>query len=140
MSTTKKKSPKHAMAVQVVSEDGSVHVVGIGNLRVVIVQDGIHWFAQGLEIDFAEQGDSLENVKQNFETGLRLTIEQHCKINGHIRKLLKVAPSEVWKDVLQDPSADRKFYSQVSVHRVKELPFEGIQYLIAKGASAGAHG
>ena len=34
-----------------VSSDGSHHIVGIGDLRVVIVPDGDFWLAQGLEID-----------------------------------------------------------------------------------------
>jgi hypothetical protein len=122
---------KKAMALHLT--DGSIHVVGIGNLRVVIVKDDKHWFAQGLEIDFAEQGESVPDVKKNFEDGLRTTIDQHLKINGTIKNLLKPAPPEVWADILGDPSADKKFYSQISVH-VEKLPFEGIEYLIAKDA------
>jgi hypothetical protein len=141
MSTAKKKTSKPAMAFTASGpvKGGTVHLVGIGNLRVVIVQDDKHWFAQGLEIDYAEQGDSVEDVKKNFENGLRATIEQHLKINGTIKKLLRVAPPEVWADVLGDPSADRNFYSQISVHKIIEkLPFEGIQYLIAKDAKDAA--
>src|SRR5947208_951861 len=112
--TTKKKAHKQAMAFTASGPMGSgtVHLVGIGNLRVVIVKDEKHFFAQGLEIDYAEQGNSVEDVKKNFEDGLRATIDQHLKINGTIKKLLRVAPPEVWEDILQDPSADRKFYSQ----------------------------
>lgn len=137
MSTEKKKTQKQTMAFTASGpvKGGTVHLVGIGNLRVVIVKDDKHFFAQGLEIDYAEQGDSVEDVKKNFENGLRATIDQHLKINGTIKKLLRVAPPEVWADVLGDPSADRNFYSQVSVHKmIEKLPFEGIQYLIAKDA------
>ncbi len=114
---------------------GDMHLVGIGNLRVVIVPDGNFWFAQGLEIDYAEQGDSVEDVKTKFENGLHATIDQHLKIHGSIKKLLRVAPTEVWTEVLEDPSAYKNFYTQVSVHN---LPFAGIQYLVAEQAAVAA--
>ena len=42
-------------------------VVGILNLRVVIVKDEAFWFAQGLEIDYTGQGESVDDVKAKFE-------------------------------------------------------------------------
>jgi len=46
-----KGSSPHTMAVH--GTNGQTHIVGIGNLRVIICQEGDAWFAQGLEIDYA---------------------------------------------------------------------------------------
>jgi len=45
-----------------------------GSLRVLIVPDGTAWFAHGLEVDYAVQGDSIEQAIEYFEEGLRETI------------------------------------------------------------------
>ena len=116
-----KKKPKSAvrakkpLAFHGKTNDGKNHVVGIGNLRAVIVQDNAHWFAQGLEIDYAAEGSSLDDVKKQFEDGLLATVEQHLKTYGGIEHLLCVAPSEAWAPLLKDPEAYRGFlHSAVS--------------------------
>ncbi len=140
MAKTKKKTASKAhkattTAFHGVSSDGSHHIVGIGDLRVVIIPDGDFWFAQGLEIDYAVQGSSEEDVKKNFEYGLEATVEAHLRIHGTIEGLLKVAPPEVWKEFLGDPSGKKKVYSQITSHVLQEkLPFDGINYLIAEAA------
>ena len=117
------------MAVHV--KDGDKHVVGIGNLRVVIVPDGKYWFAQGLEIDYAVQGSSEPDVKKNFEDGLEATIEEHLKIHGNINKLVVAAPPDVWKEFLSEPAAKKKLYSQVTSHDLTEkIPYAAIQYIV----------
>ena len=47
----------------------SQHLVTIGALRVLITEevDGL-WSAQGIEIDFAACGVSLEDVQRRFES------------------------------------------------------------------------
>ena len=76
---------------------GEDHAVGIGDLRVTIVQeDEGCWFAQGLEVDFAEQGDSLADVRERFEASLADTIREHIEVRGNIRALLRLAPEDVW--------------------------------------------
>jgi len=111
------------------SED-STHIVGIGNLRVVILQDGNVWFAQGLEIDYAAQAESLAKVKKAFEDGLSKTVHENLRAYGSIEHLLKPAPTEIWKEVL---SAGTQFkrYSQITMHRnlQQNLPFKAIDYL-----------
>jgi hypothetical protein len=131
------KKPKPTTAFQAVSKDGSHHIVGIGDLRVVIVPDGDNlWFAQGLEIDYAAQGTSEADVKKKFEYGLEATVNQHIRINGTIEGLLRVAPPEVWKEFLGDPAGKKKIYSQITSHVLQEqLPFEGIKYLVAAKAA-----
>ena len=86
-------------AVAVHAKVGSTHAVAIGNLRVMIVRDDDKsWFARGLEIDFAEQGTSLEDVQDRFEKSLTETIQEHLNVRGNIRELLRFAPSEVLQE------------------------------------------
>lgn len=124
-----------AVAVHAADSDGVHHVVGIGNIRVVIVPDGKFYFAQGLEIDYAAQGATVEEVKSNFEVGLTETIEQHLRIYGNIKKILTVAPVDVWHDVLFSGKPAVYKYSQFTGHEIHEaLPYEGIMYLVAAAA------
>lgn len=124
-----------------VSHEGN-HLVGIGNLRVVIVQDESSWFAQGLEIDYAAQGESLDQVKKSFEDGLCWTIHEHLRVYGNIEQFLKPAPPEVWKEMLYDQLANVNHYSQFSWHQdlsenaVTNLPFARIEYLQREAQAA----
>ena len=130
------KKPKKVLAPQAMAlhgASGSTHFVGIGNLRVMITRDHGSWFAQGLEIDYAAQGSSLEDVKKRFEEGLAATIEEHLKIYASIDKLLRPAPKEVWVE-LANAAAEMKRYSQVSVHTLRSLPFERIEYFEPRAA------
>lgn len=120
MAKKKKTKPTHAMALH--ASIGDKHVVGIGNLRVVIVPDEEFWFAQGLEIDYAVQGNSEDDVKKKFEDGLEATIGQHLKIYGNIEKLLQTAPPSVWKEFVGDTGGKRKFYSQLTAHDLGDDP------------------
>ena len=111
------------------------HVVGIGNLRVFLVQEGQYWCAQGLEIDYVAQGNSIEEVKEAFESGLTATIHANIERHGTIRHVLKVAPPEVWQEIY-DPEVLPRLYSQASIHQIKSLPFQMIQYLQRDAVSA----
>ena len=121
-----------ATAIHGTMADGSTHVVGIGNLRVVLMNDDGSWFAQGLEIDYAAEGISLEDVKEKFAEGLCATIEEHLKLFGTIEKMLKPAPAEIWRNVLLSGKEFRK-YSGVSVHKM--LPFENVEYFAPPAAA-----
>lgn len=98
--------------------DGKHQFVGIGGMRVFIMPDGNFWFAKGLEIDYATQGSTLEEAKDNFSKGLAETIDLHLQIHGNIENLL--VPS----DILQVLAAARAKgvsvheYEQVSVHDI----------------------
>ena len=116
--------------------------VNIGNLRVAISEDGGRWFAQGLEIDYAADGTSLEDVKTRFERGLDLTIGEHIRRFRNIDHLLVGAPPESWRDALVGAMVGR--YTCLSVHKVKfssampegvVFPFENIAYLGEKRAA-----
>lgn len=123
-----------ATVVQV--SEGEDHVVGIGNLRVLITRDGAAWSAQGLEIDYTAQGDSVEEAKERFANGLRATVREHLRIVGTIEPLLQVAPSEFWREFFDlAPKDERKRLAQISVHRIEtddtldSLPWNKIEYL-----------
>ncbi len=131
------KTPQETAAIHAVHEDGAHHAVAILNLHVLIVRDGNYWFAQGLEIDYAVQGESVEDAKKQFQTGFRATIYQHLKIFGHIDNLLRVAPNEIWQEYLKTPKA-QKLYTHASMHEVvpeltaqhpNMLQFEQIEYV-----------
>jgi len=125
----KLKAPKdHAVAFHGNTAEGQV--VGIGNLRVLLTQDDDAWFAQGLEIDYAAQGSSIEDVQHRFETGLEATIREHLKVFGGLSRLLKVAPPEVWQDLFSDVTVIGMRHSQVSLHPV----FSGVMYFAPKAA------
>jgi hypothetical protein len=125
-SARKKSVP--ATAVIASNKNGSSHVVGIGNLRVMLFNDHGSWFAQGLEIDLCAQGSSLDDVKERFENGLRETIHQHLKTYGNIKGVLQIAPQEVWDEVYA-AKPQISLYSQISLHEFHPaLQFSGIEY------------
>jgi len=108
--------------------DGETHIVGIGNLRVVICPDEGGWFAQGLEIDYAAGGATIPQVKKNFEKGLKGTISLHIQMHGNIENFLTPAPPEIWKEYWWSGKQYR--FTQVSLHddlsktlRVKAIDF-----------------
>ena len=126
--------------------DGIHHLVGIGDLRVVIVPDGDFWFAQGLEIDYAAQGESVKDAKRQFSDGLYATIEEHLQIYGNIENLLNVSPTEVWKEAWLSAGAIPNRYSTFSLYHVERqampeamqqvLPFQGINYFEVREQAA----
>ena len=65
-------------------KDGTTHVVGARQLRVVVTNEEGSWFARGLEIDYFAQGSSREDVKRRFEEGLCATIDEYLKKHGSI--------------------------------------------------------
>ena len=116
-------------------------IVGIGDLRVVLTQEGNYWYAQGLEIDYVAQGDSIEVAKKNFETGLASTFHENLRIHGTIQPLLVPAPVELWKERF-NPGSSTKRYAHIPIHGIRSLaqlehalphrlPFQAIRYLQA---------
>jgi hypothetical protein len=104
-------------------EEGE-HFVGIGNLRVMLFNDDGSWFAQGLEIDYAAQGSSVDDVQKRFEAGLCATLDSHLKMYGTIDGVLQIAPPEVWAELFTHAPLKR-WYSQLSFHK---LPFSGVEF------------
>lgn len=131
-------SNEGAKAIHAELPGGEEQAVGIGNLRVFIVPDGKFWFAQGLEIDYAAQGDSPEEAKKHFEEGLEATIDLHLRMYDNIEKLLRRAPNEVLLEATQNQNSIH-LYWQISFHeKTKEdpLPFGGIDYYLLQKEAA----
>lgn len=131
MKTTAKGAPKSS-AVAVHGTDGATHIVGIGPIKVIICHDGASWFAQGVDIDYAANGHSLEDVKKNFETGLAETVDLHIKLYGNLKKFLKHAPQEVWDELHH--VGTHHTYTQVTFHddlseTLGLTGYDGIRYV-----------
>ncbi len=123
-----------AVAHHVDLEDGN-HVVGLGAIKVLIVPDGEYWFAQGLEIDYSAQGDSVQAAQANFEIGLEATIEDHLRVNGDIKRLLAPAPADVWKEMLGEASGSQYRYSCVASYEIEQLkPYRSVCFYQAEKA------
>jgi hypothetical protein len=143
MELTKKVKKTHTGSVAVQVDDGFHGVVGIGNLRVLLVQDGNFWFAQGIEIDYGTQGDSIDEAKENFEHGLAASIDLNLKIHGNIDPLLVPAPASVLIEAAHKKNSI-EFYSQISVHEIvgaqaqESLPFSGIKFFKVHAVAASA--
>ena len=111
------------------------HVVGLGNIRVLICQDGDAWFAQGLEIDYSAQGETKEEVEKIFQDGIIRTVELHLKTYKHINHFLTPAPPSVWKELVANSESYR--YDSVTKHEIHEsLPYSGFDFFIRPGALA----
>lgn len=67
--------------------------VCVDALRVIIIEEppGL-WSALGVEIDYAANGESPDEVRQNFERGLALTVDTNLRKLGTIERLLRFSP------------------------------------------------
>jgi hypothetical protein len=110
------------------------HLVGVGNLRVIITKDDGSWFAQALEIDYAAEGISLSDVKRRFEQGLEATIDEHLKRHGRLEQLFQPAPRDIWNEWYLMLGAAKYRFSQVTVHDQAAPWFRGITYFEPKAA------
>ena len=109
------------------------HAVVIGALRVIVEQCDDGWFAQGVEIDYAASGDSLEDVQTRFEHGLSSTIKHHIETFGTISRLLKFAPEEEWAGLVDAQEFDFSLITSHSVNDKRDqfpmMPFQTIAYM-----------
>lgn len=125
--------------------DGSA-LVGILDLQVILAEESPNaWVAQGIEIDYAAGGGSLEEAKSNFEHGIVATVHEHLNTFGSIKQFMCQAPNDAWFDLLLKHDGDIHLYSRVIVHDlVGELtkadkaafPFDAIKYLSVTAAHA----
>lgn len=114
-------------------KDGARDIIKIGDLRVLITQEGPWWFAQGLEIDYAAQGKSLEEVKEKFARGLCATAHAYILEFGGIDKFLRPAPADILRALASASAKGILRLSTESEHGLMEpisqtLPFTGITY------------
>jgi len=111
----KKKGSDEPMAVH--AQEGENHMVGIGPIRVLLLNDDGGWFAQGLEVDFVASGDSVEEVKHNFGNDLCQTLHENLRVHGSIAPVLKAAPPEFWARYFELSQSLK--YWQVSTHTIE---------------------
>lgn len=120
-------------ALQLQGKDG-LKTICLGNLHVLISHHDDSWLAQGLEIDYAIDGNSVDDVKKRFEEGLTLTIQSHLRVYGDIRTLLRVAPQPIWDKFYAAVPPDLQHHQELlTVHELPKkpqqvLPFERIVY------------
>jgi hypothetical protein len=100
------------------------HAVHIGDLRVMLVHEDGCWFAQGLEIDYSAQGKTMDEAKNNFALGLKLTIREHLKMYGGIDRLLFAAPPDVWNEFATGVAVQRLFFNHSSTHDLLDVAAE----------------
>jgi len=116
-----------ASAVHIQDQDN--HAVVLGAIRVLVSERFGEWFSQGIEIDFAASGSSVEEVQRRFEDGLAATVDLHLRKFGSIDRLLKFAPQQE----LAKLRAEKYRFSMVTTHDMKpdlvDLPFGKIAYL-----------
>lgn len=125
----------NAMAIH--AQEDSRHWIKLNKLRVLVVEQDQDWFAQGVDLDYAAAGRSLEEVQCNFEQGLARTIGVHLSRFNCLDRLLKITPQRVLDDIAPKHTFD---FSMSITHdlndRLTMLPFGGITYLPAHAAAA----
>lgn len=120
------------------NEDQNRHIIGLNSLHVIVglEPDGELWYAQGVEIDYAASGYSLEDVQNRFERGFTETIKLHLQRWGNLDRFLKYAP----QSAIDQLPAPGKHYT-MAVLAEHEFPkstglplFANIKYLECKAA------
>jgi hypothetical protein len=97
------------------------------HLRVYIIPDGRFWFAQGIEVDYGVQGDSVDEAKRYFEDGLERTVELNLERLGNVDGL-SALESQRFMDELGDLARFRLLSSTPKVDWA--LPFSAIDYYV----------
>lgn len=64
-------------------------------------EHGEVWYAQGLDVDFAASGKSLDDVQRRFSRGLHSTLVAHLNKYGNASRLHRT-PRSVWKRFFDD--------------------------------------
>lgn len=134
------KQTKPAPFVNHVTNGEGKHAVVVNDLRVMLLKDGDSWFAQGLELDYAAAGSSIEEVKKKFESGFAQTIREHLLMYGNLSRFTQVAPQETWNEFFNAPPETKHMVlSTLQIHDLVEesdlseldvkLPFEKILFI-----------
>ena len=118
------------------AQNGNNHTICINSLRVIISNDGDMWEAQGIDIDYASCGSSIEDVQARFEKGFSRTIQMHLKKFGTIDKLLKMAPTSEWRHLVDAETFQVDVLTNHEISDMDGLPFKDIAYYQAKSAAA----
>jgi hypothetical protein len=132
MANTPPSSTPGIRAIHATSREGA-NLVFLGNLRVLITKHEDGWIAQGLEIDYAIDGATVDEVKARFEDGLTLTVRSHLRVHNGIKQLFKNAPQEYWDKFYAVVPPDQQHEATVTVHTLPRelqsaLSFDQIIY------------
>ena len=103
---------------------------GLNDLTVVISRDGEQWFAQGVQIDYATSGTSLEDVQERFVRGLAKSITLNLVEFGTLDKFLRYTPQKEVEALQRDGQTMQVDIECVGERQVVELtsgalPFSG---------------
>lgn len=138
----KKTTYKHKLGA-VAAHVGNDHIqaAGVKALHVFLCPEDGQWTAQGIEIDYAASGASIEEAQKNFADGLVLTVNEHLVMHGNLDKVLETAPKDVLEQYIKTLPAELKkldFVTAVQLfkkakvskpeQKALEFPFEGIQF------------
>ena len=124
----------HRMILGSQQQQSNLHSASIGGLRVMLVRENSgEWAAQGLEIDYAAQGLTVEDAKLNFQEGLAATVALHLRTHGTVERMLRIAPQLVWDEFLAGSTRERFSFSDVSIGsvengRLQALPFDFLHF------------
>ena len=94
----------------------NVALVGLFDLQVLIAPENDGWIAQGLEIDYAVGGASVEDAQTRFEEGLLATVHAHLEAFGDLSRFVRPAPLNMFRKL--SGSAQEWKYTCVSLHRL----------------------
>lgn len=98
-------------------------------LHVMLLPDGSGWFAQGLEIDYAASGKTLEQATNHFIEGLGMTLCENLVMYGHIKKVLMPASQEAWNEYYESPPKGERysvsFAAAIKEHEEKPVNTDG---------------
>jgi len=103
---------------------------GLSDLTVVISRDGEQWFAQGVQIDYATSGTSMEDVQERFVRGLAKSITMNLLEFGTLDNFLRYTPQKEIDALQRDGHTMQVDIQCVGERRVEELasgalPFSG---------------
>ncbi|MCY3747064.1 MAG: hypothetical protein OXH05_12620 [Acidobacteria bacterium] len=123
-------------ATAVHAESDAEHHVGFGNLKVSIGKDEDGWwYAQGLDIDHFAAGQSIDEVKKNFEDSFGSLVRAHLQKHHSIEGMLVPAPPAKWSAAYKAGGAFPATFTHFQViSRPAEnlfpmIPYNGIAYL-----------
>ncbi len=107
---------------------------------MLIVPDGKAFFAQCHEIDYAAQGETLEEVKSNFEKGFSATVFHHLRMFGSLDEMMHPVGGDMWQDLIGSTEGMKFTVSHTALHRVLNKrvevlsPYQNIEYAQAMAA------
>jgi hypothetical protein len=109
-------------------------IVALDNLDVLITKEDGVWMARGIQIDYACEGASIPEVKNNFAEGLARSVYSNIRTSGSFVSLLRYAPAETLQAFLHPYNRLHRFvHGQVTRQQLQAmqqpLPLGGITWI-----------